>query len=138
MPQSQSVNSIFQNDPLVIPGIQRNLRHVLRKQVMLSAAEKTLFSHLILPRHQTFLEIFMSQTFPDDAFFHPFGFLFLPDFLILLCQKRIQFWFQGNKFCHHRMQPLPSAETNFFQFSNSSSVIQEKSPTGNGCDIAQP
>ena len=40
MPQRQSVNPIFQNDPLVIPGIQRNFGHILRKQVMLSAAEK--------------------------------------------------------------------------------------------------
>ena len=43
MPQSQSVNSIFQNDPFVIPGIKREFRQALRKQVMLSAAKKLCF-----------------------------------------------------------------------------------------------
>ena len=85
MPQSQSVNPIFQNDSFVIPGIKRKFRHILRKQVMLSAAEKTLFSHLTLPSYQAFLEIFMPQTFLDDAFFHSFGLLLFPDFFILLC-----------------------------------------------------
>ena len=101
MPQSQSVNPIFQNDPLVIPGIKCKFRQALRKQVMLSAAKKTLFSHLTLPSVQTFHKVLMPQTFLDDAFFHSFGLLLFPDFLILLCQKRIQFRLQGNKFCHH-------------------------------------
>ena len=78
MPQSQSVNSIFQNDPFVIPGIQRKFRHILRKQVMLSAAKKTLFSHLTLSSVQTFHKVLMPQTFLDDAFFHSFGLLLFP------------------------------------------------------------
>ena len=76
MPQSQSVNSIFQNDSLVIPGIQRKFRQALREQVMLSAAKKTLFSHLTLPSVQTFHKVLMPQLFLMMHFFTPLAFCF--------------------------------------------------------------
>ena len=87
MPKSQSINSICQNNSFVIPCIQRNLCHIFCEQMVPPAAEKTLFSYLTFSRNQTFLEIFMPQTFLDHAFFYSFCFLFFPDFFIHLRQR---------------------------------------------------
>ena len=114
MPKSQGVNSISQNYSFVILCTQRNFGHVFREQMVVPAAEKTLFSHLVFFCHQTFHEVRMSQALFDHAFFHSFCFLFFPDFFIHLHQERIQFRLQCDKFCHYRTFAFIFHQPNLF------------------------
>ena len=95
MPQSQSINSISQNNSFVIRGTQSNFGHIFREQMVIPAAEKSLFSHLISPSHQTFHKICMSQTLPDHAFFTPFAFCFSLIFSFSSVRKEYNFGFNA-------------------------------------------
>ena len=44
MPQTQSINSISQNNSFIIIAAQSNFNHILCENVMVSAPEKALFS----------------------------------------------------------------------------------------------
>ena len=90
MPQTQGINTIFQNNSFIIITAQGNFHHILCENVMISTPEKALFSRLAFPRPQTFQKVFMSQTFVYHRFFQSFGFLFFPVFR----QERIKFWSQ--------------------------------------------
>ena len=78
MPQTQSINSIAQNNSFIIIAAQGNFYHILCENVMISTPEKALFSCLTFSSSQTFQKVFMPQTFVFYRFFQSFGFLFFP------------------------------------------------------------
>ena len=78
MPQTQGINSVFQNNSFIVVCAQSNFHHILCENVMISTPEKALFSRLAFPRPQTFQKVFMPQTFIFHRFFQSLAFCFYP------------------------------------------------------------